>query len=147
MLDRFRSNKRRKGQTLLLVTLLVTPMIGFIGLVTDLGYMHYLQRSAQAAADSAALAAVYRFNRTLAGSSFNCSISWMCNQPAKPCPSSLTTASNPIEAACLYARQNGFSPSNPKQNVTIESQTTPKVPTAPGLGNVCLLYTSPSPRD
>jgi hypothetical protein len=136
MLDRFRSNKRQKGQALLLVTFVLTPMIGFIGLVTDLGYMHYLQRSAQAAADSAALAAVYRFNRTLAGSSFNCSISWMCNQPAMTCPSSLTAASNPVESACLYAKQNGFSTSNPKQTVTIETQTTPKVPTAPGLGNV-----------
>jgi hypothetical protein len=118
-----------------MVTFTVTPMLGFIGLVTDLGYMHYLQKSAQAAADSAALAAVYSFNHTLAGSSFNCSIGWVCNQPANPCSATLTVATNPVEAACLYAKQNGFTTSNPKQNVTIESQASGNVPTAPGLAN------------
>ena len=136
MLDRFRSQGRRKGQAVILVTLVLMPMIGLIGLVTDLGYMNFVQKSAQAAADSAAKAAVYKFNRTLAGSSFDCSIGWMCNQPAWTCPSGLTTASNPVETACLYAAQNGFSTSNPKQNVKIESQTTPTVPTAPGVHNV-----------
>jgi hypothetical protein len=111
-------------------------MIGFVGLVTDLGYMHFLEKSAQAAADSAAIAAVYRFNRTMAGSAFSCSTAWMCNQPEKQCPAGITTATNPVEAACLYAKQNGFSPSHPRQNVTIESHTTPNVPTAPGLGSV-----------
>src|SRR2546423_4359623 len=99
MFHRFCSQKRRRGQALLLVTFVLAPMIGFIGLVTDLGYMHYLQKSAQAAADSAALAAVYRFNRTLGGSSFTCSTAWMCNQPALTCPASLTTSSNPVETA------------------------------------------------
>jgi hypothetical protein len=136
MLDEFGSQKPRKGGALLLVTFSVVPMIGFIGLVTDLGYMHFLQKSAQAAADSAALAAVYRFNRTMAGSSFSCSTAWMCNQPSKRCPPDLTAASNPVETACLYAKVNGFSTSTPKQNVTIESQTTPHVPTAPGVSSV-----------
>src|SRR5262245_5011142 len=136
MLDRFRAQGRRKGQAVILVTLVLMPMIGLIGLVTDLGYMNYVQKSAQAAADSAAKAAVYKFNRTLAGSSFDCSISWMCNQPSVPCPPGLTSASNPVETACLYAAQNGFSTSNPQQNVTIESHTTPKVPTAQGVNNV-----------
>ena len=109
-------------------------MIGFIGLVTDVGYMRYVQRSAQAAADSAALGAVYRFNRTMTGSSFTCSIEWMCNQ-AKPCPSTLASAANPVDSACLYAKQNGFSASDPRQTVTIDSQASSNVPTAPGLAN------------
>lgn len=127
---------KRKGQALILATLMLVPMLGIVGLVTDLGYMHYVQKSAQAAADSAALAAVYRFNHTMAGSAFTCSVGWMCNQPAKPCPPALATATNPIESACLYAGKNGFSTANPRQSVTIESQATPTVPTAPGLGGV-----------
>ena len=64
MTRQFFSRSKRRGQALILVTLTLIPMLGFIGLVTDLGYMHYVQKSAQAAADSAALAAVYRFNKT-----------------------------------------------------------------------------------
>jgi hypothetical protein len=41
-----------------------------------------------------------------------------------------------VEAACLYAKQNGFSTRNPRQNVTIQSKTTPSVPTAPGVAGV-----------
>src|SRR5690349_9752229 len=115
MLQQFRSRRKPKGQALLLVTLSLVPMLGFIGLVTDLGYMHYLQKSAQAAADSAALAAVYRFNHTMAGSSFSCSVGWMCNQPEKQCSPTIASASNPVESACLYAKQNGFSTANVRQ--------------------------------
>jgi hypothetical protein len=128
------SRSKRKGQALILVTLTLIPMLGFIGLVTDLGYMHYVQKSAQAAADSAALAAVYRFNKTTGV--FSCSVGWMCNQPQLVCPPNITSATNPVESACLFAKQNGFSTANPRQNVTIESHTNPNLPTAPGLGNV-----------
>jgi hypothetical protein len=106
-----------------------------LGLVADMGYMYYVKKSAQAAADSAALAAVYTFNRTMAGSSFDCGIAWMCNQPARACPAN-PGSSNPVETACLYAKENGFSTGTPGQNVTIESHVTPTVPTAPGVNGV-----------
>jgi hypothetical protein len=134
MSNRFCCKKTRQGQSLILVTFALVPMVAFIGFVTDFGRMHYLQKSAQAAADAAALAAVYRFNSTMAGSSFSCSIGWMCNQPSRTCPD-LTNATNPVEAACLYAKNNGFSTANPRQNVLIESQVTPQLPTAPGVRN------------
>ncbi len=136
MLHRSGSKKTQKGQTLVLITFAAIPMMGMMGLVVDIGYMHYIRKSAQAAADAAALAAVYSFNRTMTGSSFGCSLHWMCNQPSWQCPPDLATASNPVETACLYAKQNGFSTGNPNQNVTIESQATPNIPTAPGVSGV-----------
>src|SRR5690242_8530283 len=135
MSQRFSARYARGGQVNILVTLAMVPMIGMVGLVSDLGYMYYIKKSAQAAADSAALAAVYTFNSSMSGSSFSCSVSWMCNQPRRQCPTGLTTATNPVEAGCLYAKQNGFAPDNTNQNVTIESHVTPNVPTAPGLGS------------
>ena len=135
MLNPFGLRKHENGQVIVLVTLALVPLVGLMGLVADIGYMHYIKKSAQAAADSAALAAVYTFNRTMAGSAFDCGIGWMCNRPAQTCPSN-PGASNPIQTACLYAKQNGFSPGTQGQNVTIESQVTPKVPTAPGVDGV-----------
>ena len=53
MPDRLTSAKRR-GQAALLMTAVIIPLAGVVGLVTDVGYMHYVQRSAQKAADAAA---------------------------------------------------------------------------------------------
>ncbi len=136
----FSSHKARNGQAVLLVTLALIPMVGIVGLVTDVGYMNYLRNSAQAAADSAALAASYRLNKTISGSTFTCdSYNWICKNQWS-CPSNITSATNPPETACLYARQNGFSgydaKTNPNQNVTITSDVTPTIPTAPGVGGV-----------
>lgn len=119
-----------------MVTFAMVPMIGLMGLVTDIGYMHYLRTSAQAAADSAALAAGYRFNKTVSGSTFTCgSYGWICKDQW-PCPAGLTSATNPAETACLYAKQNGFDPANSNQHVYISSDVTLTVPTAPGVGGV-----------
>jgi len=130
-----RSHNRQTGQALLMVTLALVPMIGFVGLVTDIGYMYYLKNAAQAAADSAVLAAAYRFNQTLSTSGLSCgNPAWICNETPAPCPASLTSASNPVETACLYAKQNGFSTADPRQSVTVVSDLTPTIPTAPGIG-------------
>ena len=40
---------------------------------------------------------------------FSCSVGWMCNQPQLVCPPNITSATNPVESACLFAKQNGFS--------------------------------------
>jgi hypothetical protein len=121
-----------------MVTFALVPMIAMVGLVIDIGYMHYLKQSAQAAADAAAAAAIYRFDRTMSGSSFSCSSTypWMCNPSPWSCPANLTTAGNPVETACLYAKDNGFYPTNSSQNVTIVSHITPTIPTAPGVNGV-----------
>jgi len=41
-----------------------------------------------------------------------------------------------VETACLYAKTNGFDTINPKQSVTVVSQITPTIPTAPGITGV-----------
>ncbi len=142
MPDSHSSRRGRGGQVLVMVTVALVPMIAMVGLVTDAGYLYYIKNSAQAAADSAALSAVYRFNRTIAGSSFACdSYDWICRTDPTPCASGLTTAANPPETACLYAKQNGFDTANSNQSVTIQSNVTPTPPTAPGVAGAAYWIT------
>lgn len=128
--------KSRQGQALLLVTFAMIPMFAMLGLVTDVGYMQYLKGSAQSAADAAALAAVYRYNRTVYGSAMDCSASsWMCHETPWPCPAAIEHATNPAEAACLYAKKNGFSTANSRQSVTIVSGVSSAIPTSTAVNN------------
>ena len=128
--------KKSRGQAILMITVALIPMLGMVGLVVDLGYMRYLQRSAQTAADSAARSAVARFNATIGGASFTCGdFPWICHSTEYTCPTGLTTAADPIETACLYAKQNGFYPDNANQNVTLVSGVTNPPPTAPGINS------------
>ena len=134
----YRSGRSRhtRGQSLLLVTFAMVPMLGMLGLVTDLGYMHFVKKSAQAAADAAALAAVYRFNRTIYGSSMDCSaFGWMCHGSAYTCPGNIVNASDPVQAACVYAGLNGFSTANAKQTVTVSSGVSSTIPTSSAANN------------
>ena len=43
-------NRRRRGQTLIMITLALVPMFGMMGLVSDFGYMQFVKMSAQTAA-------------------------------------------------------------------------------------------------
>ena len=137
---------KRRGQVLLLVTLAIVPVAGIVGLVTDIGYMQFVQRSAQKAADAAVLAAISNYNRSQTGSVFTCGSgstapTWVCNNPTPySCPGGLTAAANPVQDACLYAQQNGFDPvADSRQGVFITSDvnptTTKPIPTAPGVNN------------
>jgi Flp pilus assembly protein TadG len=132
--------KRESGQIALLFTVAIIPLMAILGLVTDIGYMNYVQKCAQSAADAAALAAVSRFNSTIGGSTFGCDqYDWICNSTPVQCPPSLTTASDPVQSACLYAKQNGFYPTdttNTTQNVTVVSSVSSTPSTAPGLNSV-----------
>ena len=76
----------RRGQVVLLVTVAMVPLAGMVGLVTDIGYMRYVQRSAQKAADAAVLAAISNYNSTNTGSVYTCGTgssapAWVCNNP------------------------------------------------------------------
>jgi Putative Flp pilus-assembly TadE/G-like len=140
--------EKSKGQAILLITVALIPLMGLAGLAIDVGYMQYTQRAAQAAADAAVLAAVGRFNTTVGGAMFACddpvNSTWICNGTGGTnaeyrCPSGLTTATNPVQSACLYAKQNGFwpwkgdgTPSN--QNVIVTSGVSFDPPPVPGLG-------------
>src|SRR6516164_1179152 len=97
MPKKLRSTTRR-GQVVLMVTFMLVPMIAMVGLVTDIGYMRYVQRSAQKAADAAVLAAVAHYNKTQTGSVFSCGAgstapAWVCHNPTPySCPGALTSA-------------------------------------------------------
>src|SRR5579862_9739315 len=101
-------HSRQKGQVALLMTFTIVPMVGLMGLVTDLGYMNYIKQSAQAAADSAVLAALNQFHSTVAGSTYTCTQSGVVCGSAYQCPTNITTPSNAVQTACMYAKQNGF---------------------------------------
>src|SRR5579862_2012208 len=105
--------KRHKGQALLLVTLALLAMCGLLGLAVDLGWSYYIRKSAQAAADSAALAAV-AFAKTNAAPPYNTcdgstSTTLYCNSTPATCTTIVTSyPMGNANSACLYAQQNGF---------------------------------------
>src|SRR5438132_1214719 len=52
------STDRHRGQALIMTTLALIPMFGLMGLAVDLGWMEFTKKSAQTAADAAAMAAL-----------------------------------------------------------------------------------------
>ena len=96
----------RSGQTLIMITLLIVPMCGVIGMVSDIGYMHFIKASAQTAAEAAARAAVIDFHSSNSGT--GCGGSVICATTATGCPSAITTPANSLEHGCMYAMQHGF---------------------------------------
>ena len=131
-------SRYRRGQAMLLLTIGMIPMIALLGLVTDIGYMLYVKKGAQKAADAAAISAISRFHSEVGGSVFLCSGSTGLTPCVSnyQCPAGLTTATNAVESACLYAKQNGFwpwksdnTPSN--QNVLIDTNTASSVAPPP----------------
>jgi len=122
------------------VTFALVPMIGLLGLVTDLGYMHYLKKSAQAAADAAVLAAVSQVHSNVGGSKFTCDMVGVTCKTSYSCPAS-PTADNAVDIACLYAKQNGFISSG-NQSVVIDANVGTTLPAnAPGVNSAAYWVT------
>jgi hypothetical protein len=117
-----KSKASQRGQTALFATLTMVPVLGMIGLVVDAGYAQMQREAAQTAAQSAAIAGIMAAK---GASNFTCGSGVTC-QSATACPASLTTPTNPIQAACLYAAQNGFTngAKGGNQTVTIAANTT-----------------------
>jgi Flp pilus assembly protein TadG len=138
MRSAFFGEHKRRGQVLVMVTLALFAMMGMLGLAVDLGWSYFTKKTAQAAADAAALAAVRYTYLQLANSDppfiFDCQTTVTC-QAITPCTHPATSPpGNNIDSGCLYAERNGFSTDpNGRQNVTMQSDTTSPVPTAPGV--------------
>lgn len=128
-----------------MITVSLVAMFAVMGLAVDLGWMFYVKRTAQSAADAAALAAARGALITVGqAASFTCGVNVDCSTNAVTCSGSfsnnLTMASG---GACWSAAQNGFSPggSSGRQNVTFAGNvvTNPLgcapncIPTAPGV--------------
>src|SRR5215472_9859173 len=122
---------RRRGQILIFATLILVPMLGVLGLVTDFGYMHYVKMSAQSAAEAAAWSAAIDFHQTSGGATYTCGGNVVCQSTPVACTPSITTPQNSIEHGCMYAQAHGFNGVNQVTYVTGQSSTPP---TAPGIG-------------
>jgi hypothetical protein len=130
--------KSRQGQALIMVTVGLLAMFGLLGLTVDLGWMHFVKKSAQAAADAAALAAAQAGLQAVGQAGpFTCGPPLIC-QPTTPCPDPIPgpPSNTNIEKGCLYAERNGFSVggNSQRQNVTMTANVNPPTPpTAPGV--------------
>jgi hypothetical protein len=125
------STRNRKGQALLMVTLTLVAMFGIMGLAVDLGWSFYVRKAAQAAADTAALAAA-QGALTASEDSGVLDSSTAATTPSGPvgCPGAPANLGN----GCTYARQNGF-PKTSAQKVLMEADlgSVRPPPTAPGV--------------
>ena len=100
-----------------MVTLGIGFLLGVLGLVVDVGYRYFVKQVAQAAADSAALAAVAAAVPT----SGACGTAVVCDGTPTNCSASSTNPpATDFDSACLYAQKNGFTNSG-AQTVTISS--------------------------
>jgi hypothetical protein len=129
---RIRLNAKRRGQALIMVTFSLITLCGMLGLVVDLGWAYFTKRSAQSAADVAALAAVKMvFSGSGATSDTACSFGNItCALTPIPCP-----ATGNLQSACLYAQQQGFSNSQ-RQSVTVQASDRVSAPTVVGCNPV-----------
>jgi hypothetical protein len=130
--------KKNGGQAIVMVTLALIAMAGMMGLAVDLGWSYFVQKQAQAAADSGALAAVQEAYRRLGGvvSSVTCTTGGNTDCVTNlPCSS---ISSGNLYSGCLYAAQNGFTSGglNSRQQVTITSGNTTPIPTVPDVTDV-----------
>lgn len=128
----------RRGQALVMVSLAALAMFGIIGLAVDLGWGFYVKRSAQAAADAAALAAVHETLTRAGTGTYVCGTdNVVCSTAPQPCPGQPITddPANNIDNGCLYAAQDGFATGGKSghQTVTMQSNVTSPPPTAPGV--------------
>jgi uncharacterized membrane protein len=119
-----RSAKRRRGQTAVLFTLAVLPLLGMVGLAVDIGAAYYRRQAAQTAADAAASAAALAAYQAGSGAPTCGTAGVACYADEFVCPASLpagpVTPSDNIIAGCMYARENGFRTQG-RQRVTLRS--------------------------
>ena len=125
-----------------MTTLVIVPLVGALGMVTDFGYMHYVKETAQSAAESAAQAAIIDFHATLGGGVYTCGGAAgqvVCATSPQPCTSNITTPVTPIDHGCMYAQHHGFNSTTAFATYQANVSSTP--PTETGIGNVAYWVT------
>ncbi|HVV43970.1 MAG TPA: pilus assembly protein TadG-related protein, partial [Bryobacteraceae bacterium] len=110
----------RSGQVLILSGLSIFFLFGVMGLAVDLGYAFYVKQAAQAAADSAAVAAV---NYAYKSGHYTCGSDGVVCGTALSCPSPVASVSTALLAGCAYADSNGFANSG-RQTVSVIANNT-----------------------
>ena len=108
------NRNRERGQAALFATMTLGVTLGLTGLVVDQGWAYWRQEACLTAAQAAAIGgSIYanNANSTWPPASCTTSTAVSCNSNGTTCPSTLTlnsTATSVLQAACLYAQQNGF---------------------------------------
>ena len=131
-----RREETQKGAVLILVTLAAGLLFGMLGLAIDLGWMFFLKRSAQTAADSAAQAAAIEALAAVGQTArFECGETSAC-QNAQACPEiPITEPSGNLDYGCAYAARNGFRQNGQegRQHVFLAADANSTPPAAPGV--------------
>ncbi len=107
----------------------LTVVLGLTGLAVDVGYAHYRKESCKAAAMAAAAAGA---KVAQSAANYVCGVGVVCQGPTA-CTAALTNPASPIEAACLYAKKNGFTNDTAHQTRTVTVATGNSNPPVPGL--------------
>lgn len=123
---RLKAHKHQSGQTALMVTLTLPPILGLIGLVVDVGWIYWRKEACRTAAQAAAQASAMHASKLNTAWPATCvsaisGIGVWCNATATQCPATpTTTPPNNFQTACLYAQANGFSAGG-RQNVRVSA--------------------------
>ena len=119
---------RRRGVVLIMVTFAMFVLCGMLGLVVDLGWSYFVRKSAQAAADAAALAAVRAAQDTASElADYSCGVMAQCEATPRYCSE---IAGGNLKAACDYARLQGFTDSaQGRQRVSVQAYDRSGAPT------------------
>ena len=116
--------QREAGQAILMVSIGLVFLLGILGLVVDVGYGYYLKQEAQAAVDSAVTAAATMANQN----GTTCNTSVLCQTDVGCSESPTNPPSTDFDAACLYAKANGFTNTgNQKVKISAGSGNPPTV--------------------
>lgn len=124
-----KQKRHGRGQAVIMVTVMLVPMLGLAGMVTDVGWAYFERQAAQAAADAAALGAV-RVAMINSGGSVSCGSNSVVCTSSYTCPNPLPaqTASN-LQDGCYFANDNGFAvTTGGSQNVVMSSGTKANAP-------------------
>ena len=114
----------KRGQAVLFVTLSLPVMLGLLGLVVDVGWMYWRREACLTAAQSGALAAAVSASKSTTTYPATCSTTtslWCSATPVQCATSPTNPPTNNFQTACLYAKANGFSPANARQNVQVSA--------------------------
>lgn len=111
----------RAGQVLILAGMSIFLLFGVMGLAVDLGYGFYVKQTAQAAADSAAMAGV---NYAYRSGHYTCGSNGVVCGTSLSCPSPVGTVSTALLAGCAYANSNGFANTGRQTVSVIANHTT-----------------------
>ncbi len=125
----------QRGFATLWILFATIPILGMLGLVTDVGWYYFTTEQARTAAEAASLAAIQSaMDSVTAGGSYSCGSGTLyCQAAPAGCATSVpATITSNLQDGCAYAIANGFTNTG-AQTVTMQSNVTASPPTVPGV--------------